>query len=283
MQIIKTITEMHAISDNIRISEKKIALVPTMGYLHSGHLSLVEKAKEYGDVVIVSLFVNPTQFAPNEDFAAYPRDFQRDSKLCEDAKVDYIFAPEPKSMYYSDYSTIVHVGLVSEKFEGKFRPTHFQGVASVVAKLFLAVKPHFAVFGQKDFQQTAVIKRMVRDLNFDVKIVISPTIREEDGLAKSSRNVYLSPELREKAVILYHTIEKAKEAIFAGEKRRKIINAIMHNSLRQVPEIKIDYASSANAENFDEPETFQKGDHIVLLLAVYLGKTRLIDNAIVTM
>lgn len=282
MKIIKSISEMQSISDRLRAEGKTIALAPTMGYLHEGHGSLFEKAKDYADIAIASIFVNPTQFAPNEDYDAYPRDLEKDSKLCEAKGIDYIFAPEALEMYYSDYSTYIAVGDVTEKFEGKFRPTHFQGVASVVAKLFLAVKPHYAIFGQKDYQQSLVIKRMNRDLNFGVKIIVAPIVRESDGLAKSSRNSYLSPDNREKATILCHSLNKAKEAIINGETSRKIINAIMINSLRQIGDIKIDYASSALAENLAEPETFKKGDAIVLLIAAYIGKTRLIDNILVT-
>lgn len=282
MQIVKTISEMQKISQSLRLQNKKIAVVPTMGYLHEGHLSLVKRANELADIVIVTLFVNPTQFAPNEDFQRYPRDFERDEKNAEAAGCHYLFYPSPDEMYPEGYATMLALGGVAGKLEGVFRTTHFDGVATIVAKLFNTTMPHVAVFGQKDYQQTLVIKQFTRDLNYNVSIVVAPTLRESDGLAKSSRNIYLNSEERAQATILFKSLDSAIEAIEAGEKRRKIINAIMHNNLRSVKSIKIDYASSANAYNLNEPETFIPGEQIVLLIAVYLGKTRLIDNAIVT-
>ncbi len=283
MKIIKNIKEMQATSEKIRTEGKKIVLVPTMGYLHNGHLSLIRQGKEHGDVAIMSLFVNPTQFAPNEDFEKYPRNFEKDCFSAEKSGCDILFAPEASEMYPSDYASFINIGGITKKFEGAFRPNHFKGVATVVAKLFNATKPHFAIFGQKDYQQSLVVKRLAEDLNFDLTIIVAPTVREADGLAMSSRNVYLSPEERSKATILFTAMEEAIEAIQAGERRRKVINAIMHNHLRKLPEIKIDYASAADASNFDEPEEFVQGQLIVLLLAVYLGKTRLIDNALVSL
>jgi pantoate--beta-alanine ligase len=274
---------MQATSEKIRTEGKKIVLVPTMGYLHNGHLSLIRQGKEHGDVAIMSLFVNPTQFAPNEDFEKYPRNFEKDCFSAEKSGCDILFAPEASEMYPSDYASFINIGGITKKFEGAFRPNHFKGVATVVAKLFNATKPHFAIFGQKDYQQSLVVKRLAEDLNFDLTIIVAPTVREADGLAMSSRNVYLSPEERSKATILFTAMEEAIEAIQAGERRRKVINAIMHNHLRKLPEIKIDYASAADASNFDEPEEFVQGQLIVLLLAVYLGKTRLIDNALVSL
>jgi len=283
LKIIKNIKEMQATSEKIRTEGKKIVLVPTMGYLHNGHLSLIRQGKEHGDVANMSLFVNPTQFAPNEDFEKYPRNFEKDCFSAEKSGCDILFAPEASEMYPSDYASFINIGGITKKFEGAFRPNHFKGVATVVAKLFNATKPHFAIFGQKDYQQSLVVKRLAEDLNFDLTIIVAPTVREADGLAMSSRNVYLSPEERSKATILFTAMEEAIEAIQAGERRRKVINAIMHNHLRKLPEIKIDYASAADASNFDEPEEFVQGQLIVLLLAVYLGKTRLIDNALVSL
>lgn len=282
MEVIKSISQMQQISDRIRANDKKIALVPTMGFLHEGHLSLIRKGKKEGDVLITSLFVNPTQFAPNEDFDEYPKDFERDFELSENAGSDYLFYPSVREMYPKGYDAVVHIGKITNKFEGEKRPTHFDGVSTVVTKLFLATKPHIAIFGQKDYQQSLLIKKLVKDLNFDIDIIISPIIRESDGLAMSSRNTYLSPENRKKAGILFIALEEAKHSIEKGETDRKTINAIMHKTLRQEKDIRIDYASAVNADDLSEPENFFPKEKIVLLLACYLGSTRLIDNAIVT-
>lgn len=282
MEIIKTIKDMQMLSRRLHEKGVVIGCVPTMGYLHEGHLNLVRKAKELSDFVVVTLFVNPKQFGPNEDFERYPRDFDRDCKLAEDAGCNVIFAPEIIEMYPIGFSTSISIHNVTEKFEGERRPGHFDGVALVVAKLFNAICPDIAVFGQKDYQQTLVIKQLVRDLNFNIKIVIAPTVRESDGLAMSSRNTYLTPELRAKANVLFNALEDAIKAIQEGCRERKVINAILHKRLRSIPEIKIDYACAALAENLDEPDVFLAGDHVVLLIACYLGTTRLIDNALVT-
>lgn len=278
MKIIKTVKEMQEFSLEQKKQGKMIGFIPTMGYLHEGHLSLIKKSKDMTDVTIASIYVNPTQFAPNEDFTKYPRDFERDKSLAEDAGCDAIFFPSDKEMYPDGYETMVLVDSITKKFEGEKRPGHFDGVATVVTKLFNAVMPDFAFFGQKDYQQTLVIKKLVRDLLFPVSIVIVPTFRQSDGLAMSSRNVYLSTYERTRANIIYKTLLTAKEAILNGEKRRKIINAIMINSLRSEPLVRIDYASAADAGDLSEPEEFQIGQQIVLLIAIYLGKTRLIDN-----
>ncbi|MCX6155883.1 MAG: pantoate--beta-alanine ligase [Candidatus Kapabacteria bacterium] len=281
MKIIATIAEMQKASADERALGKRIALVPTMGYLHDGHVSLIKKAKDHADIVIASIFVNPTQFGPNEDFERYPRDFTRDHSLLEGAGCDYIFYPGIKEMYAGANRTEIKIDYLTRNFEGTLRPGHFNGVALVVSKLFNATLPHLAIFGQKDYQQTLVIKQMVRDLNFGIELIISATYREADGLAMSSRNVYLSPSERLKANIIFNALEKAKKAILSGERQRKIINATMHSVLRSVPEIRIDYASSALADSLDEPDIFLAGDELVLLLAVYLGRTRLIDNTLV--
>lgn len=282
MIIYKSIKEMQKASRELSAKGLVIGCVPTMGFLHEGHLNLIRKAKESSDFVVTTLFVNPTQFGPNEDFERYPRNFERDCRLAEEAGCDAIFAPEVLDMYPIGFAASVSVGKVTEKFEGERRPGHFDGVALVVSKLFNAVMPHIAIFGQKDFQQTMVIKKMVKDLNYDIKIVIAPTVRESDGLAMSSRNTYLSPELRAKANVLFNALEEAIKAIDGGCRERKLINAILHKTLRTVPEIKIDYAVSALADNLDEPDEYLAGDLVVLLLACYLGKTRLIDNALIT-
>ncbi len=282
MEIVRTVKEMQLISNKLRAAGKSIACVPTMGYLHEGHISLITRANEIADISVATLFVNPTQFAPNEDFSRYPRDFDRDCSLCKDAGLNYLFAPSESEMYPSGYNTEISIKGISDKFEGVFRPIHINGVATVVAKLFNAVRPDMAVFGQKDYQQTLVVKQMVRDMLMGVSIVVAPTVREEDGLAKSSRNIYLNPEQRQIALTLYNALKDAISAIESGEKRRKVINGTMHNTIRTAGAFQIDYASSADATNLDEPEEFVSGQKIVLLIAAYLGKTRLIDNYLVT-
>lgn len=278
MKIIKSVKEMQQFSWEQKKQGKTIGFIPTMGYLHEGHLSLIRKSKEMTDTTITSIYVNPTQFAPNEDFSKYPRDFERDKSLAENAGCDAIFLPDDNEMYPDGYDTMVVVDSVTKKFEGEKRPGHFNGVATVVTKLFNAVMPNIAFFGQKDYQQTLVIKKLVMDLLFPISIVIVPTFRQSDGLAMSSRNVYLSTYERTRANIIYKTLLKAKESIQNGEKRRKIINAIMINTLRSEPLVRIDYASAADAENLSEPEEFKIGQQIVLMIAIYIGKTRLIDN-----
>ena len=283
MKIIKSIKEMQDLTKSLKKENKKIALVPTMGYFHSGHTSLMSYARDLADIVITSLFVNPTQFAPNEDFDKYPRDFERDSKIAEENKTNFLFYPSVNEMYPTGFKTMINMQGITDKFEGEKRPAHFNGVSTIVAKLFNACLPDIAIFGQKDYQQTAVIRKLVRDLNFPIRIVIAPTKREDDGLAMSSRNVYLSQDHRKQAPILYQAMEEARQAIENGERRRKVINAYLHKKLRTAQDIRIDYASSANAETFEEPETFSDGQHIVLLLACYLGKTRLIDNSLISL
>lgn len=273
---------MQSVAEEIRMQGKKIAVVPTMGYLHEGHASLMQKASQLADVTISTLFVNPTQFAPNEDFERYPRDFDRDSAIASDNGVSILFNPEVKEMYPDYFSTMIAMSGIVKKLEGVHRPSHFQGVATIVAKLFNTTKPHFAVFGQKDYQQTLVIKQLVRDMNFDVKIVIAPTVRESDGLAMSSRNVYLRDGERPDSLVICAALANAIKAIEDGERNRKVINAIMHQTLRTVQSVRIDYASSCDADTLDEPETFLPGEHVVLLIAAYVGRTRLIDNAILT-
>ncbi|MBE2188625.1 MAG: pantoate--beta-alanine ligase [Desulfobulbaceae bacterium] len=280
MEIIMTVAEMQRICDKIRLENKKICVVPTMGYLHEGHTSLMRIAKNLADIVITTLFVNPKQFAPNEDFEKYPRDIDRDSHLAETNGTDYLFIPDVREIYPIGYNTKVEVDGVTNKFEGISRPSHFSGVATVVAKLFNCTKPHFAVFGQKDYQQCLLIKRMTIDLNFDINIIIAPTIREHDGLAMSSRNSYLSLEHRAKAGIIFKAIEEAKRVISIGQTDRKIINSHMLKVLKEVYDIRIDYVASALSETLEEPEHFFPGDKIVLLIACYLGKTRLIDNSV---
>lgn len=282
MKIITTNKEMTDISKEIQRSGKSLAFVPTMGYLHEGHATLFDKAKDYSEITVASSFVNPTQFAPNEDYAQYPRNMENDIALAKQHKVDYLFVPDALEIYPIGFATSISLKNITERFEGKFRPSHFDGVALVVAKLFNIVRPDFAVFGQKDYQQSLVIKQMVKDLNFDIKIIVSPTVRENNGLAMSSRNSYLTDSEKEDAAILYKAMETAKTAILEGQRERKKINAIMHQTLRSIPSIKLDYASAALASDLTEPDLFYPNDIIVLLLAVYLGKTRLIDNSLIT-
>lgn len=274
---------MQKISLAAKYNGRKVVVVPTMGYLHAGHLSLIKKAGENGDLVVTTLFVNPTQFAPNEDFEAYPRDLERDSLMAEESGADILFYPAVDEMYPGGYNTNIRIKGISEKLEGEKRPTHFNGVATVVAKLFNATLPDIAVFGQKDYQQTLVVKQLVRDLNFPVQIIVSPTVREADGLAMSSRNTYLSPDLRSKAGIIFEALEAARMAVEDGERDRKIINAVMLKHLRSVAEIKVDYVCAVDASTLEEAPKFEPGQRIALLIAVYLGKTRLIDNALVTL
>lgn len=282
MRVISKPNEMQLIAESLRKEGKKIAVVPTMGYLHEGHTSLIRKGRELADIVITTLFVNPTQFGPNEDFEKYPRDFARDFQLAEEAGTDFLFNPVNEDMYNNGYNTLISIIGITDKFEGASRQGHFDGVATIVAKLFNITKPHYAIFGQKDYQQTLVIKQLVRDFFVDVSIVVAPTVRESDGLALSSRNVFLSTNERKIASILYKALDEANIAIQNGENRRKIINAVLHNAIRSVQEIVIDYACAADADTLDEPEIFLPGEHVILIIAVYTGKTRLIDNALVT-
>lgn len=273
---------MHAFSNEKKREGKKIGLVPTMGYLHEGHLSLVDKAKELSDVVVVSIFVNPTQFAPNEDFTKYPRDEQKDKNLLEEKGVDAVFMPEASEIYPSGYQSYVEVTEITKKQEGEFRPTHFKGVTTVVAILFNSVKPDVAIFGQKDAQQAAVINRMVKDLKFDIQIVISPIIREKDGLAKSSRNVYLSDKERKDALILSSSLRYADQMIAAGERDSGVIISEMEKQIKAVDSSVLDYIRIAEAESFNEVERLQPGGEYYILIACRIGKTRLIDNVLIS-
>jgi len=282
MVVVEKVKEMQKIIDSHRSEGKRIVCVPTMGYFHKGHLSLMELAREYGEIVVTTLFVNPTQFGPNEDFERYPRNFQRDFELAQSVGIDYLFAPTIEEMYPDNFYTKVIVGKFTDKFEGVKRPGHFDGVATVVTKLFNATKPDVAIFGQKDFQQALVIKQLVKELLFDIKIIVAPIIREADGLAMSSRNVYLSEEERKLAPRIFEALNLGIKAVQNGERRRKQINSIVLQHLRQFREFFIDYVAAVDSETLDEPEEFSPGQTVVILVAVYLGKTRLIDNVLVT-
>lgn len=258
---------------------KTIGFVPTMGYLHEGHLSLMRVAQKNSDVLVVSIFVNPIQFGPQEDFKKYPRNLRRDKKLLKDLECNYLFYPQMKDVYTQGYETCVEVGKPTKVLEGGFRPGHFKGVTTIVAKLFNIVQPDIAVFGQKDFQQAVVIQRMVKDLNFPVKIVVAPTIREKSGLALSSRNEYLSNEQKKQALALFQSLNLAKKLIKAGERDSKKIKDKMRKLILKQPEARIDYISINDSETLEFLKKI-KGD-IVISSAVKIGNTRLIDNIII--
>jgi pantoate--beta-alanine ligase len=253
-----------------------VGLVPTMGYLHEGHLSLVRRAKEECDKVVVSIFVNPTQFGPKEDLSKYPRDLDRDLGLLEALGVDLVWTPTVEEMYPPGYQTWVEVETISRPLEGAMRPGHFRGVTTVVAKLFTGVQPDRAYFGQKDAQQAAVIRQMRRDLNFPLEIVVCPIVREPDGLAMSSRNVYLDPEQRKAATVLYRSLSAAKNAYENGERDAGKLRQIMKDVLATEPLTQVQYVSCADYDTLEELETVKA--KTLLSMAVFLGKTRLIDN-----
>ncbi len=286
MRVVKTISAMQRLALQWRRSGARVSLVPTMGYLHAGHVSLVQRARKMAGPkghVVVSIYVNPTQFAPTEDLSRYPRDFQRDQKLCREAGADVIFYPTDEQMYpgqaEGDYSTYVVEEKLSRPMEGASRPTHFRGVTTVCAKLFQIVLPDVAIFGAKDFQQAALMKRMVRDLNFPMKIVVAPTVRELDGLAMSSRNRYLYAEQRPQATALWQAIQHARAAVkkskrpLDAEKLRRELHAL----IEQQPVARVDYIQFFDSRNFTSAPIVKRGTH--LALAVFVGKTRLIDNA----
>ena len=253
-----------------------VGLVPTMGYLHEGHLSLIRRAKAECDHVAVSIFVNPTQFGANEDLSKYPRDLERDLSLIEPLGVDLVWNPTPEIMYPTGYQTWVEVEAMTRPLEGAMRPTHFKGVTTVVAKLFNAIQPNKAYFGQKDAQQVAVIRQMVWDLNFPLEVVVCPTMREADGLAMSSRNKYLEGEDRKAAIVLFQALNAAKEAYQGGERDAEMLRSRMKNVLEDEPRAQIQYVSCADYNTLEELEIV-KGKAL-LSMAVLLGKTRLIDN-----
>ncbi len=255
-----------------------VGFVPTMGYLHEGHKSLIDKAVAENDRVVVSIFVNPIQFGPTEDLESYPRDLERDAKICEEAGANLIFHPEKEEMYMDDFSSFVEVDGVSKGLCGKSRPIHFRGVCTVVTKLFNIVKPDRAYFGQKDAQQLAVVKRMVRDLNMDIEVIGCPIIREEDGLAKSSRNTYLSQEERKAATILSKSLNIAKQALEDGERDVNKIKEIITNNIMSEKLAKIDYVDIVDALSIENVSEIKNS--VLVAIAVYIGKTRLIDNFI---
>jgi pantoate--beta-alanine ligase len=276
MQIIRTINEMQRYADELRRKGETLAFVPTMGFLHEGHATLMREGKKLADRVVVSIFVNPTQFGPNEDFEKYPRDFERDRAICEREGVAAIFTPEAAEMYPAGAQTWVDVTEVSQNHCGASRPGHFRGVATVVTKLFLAAKPHVALFGEKDYQQLAVIRQMVRDLNFDLKIVGVPTVREPDGLAMSSRNKYLSPDERQRALALSRGMRAAEAALHRGEKKVSVLKELVVSQLSEA-RAEIDYVNFVDADTLKALDVVE--NRAVILIAVRMGTTRLIDNA----
>lgn len=278
MKIIKTINELRELIAAARLKGKKIGLVPTMGYLHAGHLSLVRAAKAENQLVVVSIFVNPIQFGPNEDFARYPRDLERDSELVGSAGADLVFAPAVDEMYPQTTLTWVGVEKLGDWLCGKSRPVHFRGVTTVVSKLFNIVQPDNAYFGQKDAQQLAIIRRMVNDLNFPVRIVAGPIVRESDGLALSSRNLYLSDEERTQATVLYRALQEAKRMYLNGERYSAKIKQAVSAMIKECPTAKIDYVEICDPVNVQPLERI--GDSALLAMAVYFGTTRLIDNIV---
>ena len=271
---------MQAFSLKAKQRGKTIGLVPTMGYLHEGHLSLVEAAKKKGEITVVSIFVNPLQFSPSEDLARYPRNLARDKKLLKNFAVDVLFVPAASLLCPGDFKTFVELEALSKKLCGHSRPTHFRGVTTIVAKLFNLVLPDFAFFGEKDFQQQVIIKKMARDLNFPVQIISLPTIREFDGLAMSSRNQYLTPKERESAAILYRALILAKQEIEKGERDPRRLLLRLRSLIGTEPSIRIDYIAMVDPQSLEDKKKIEGS--VLIALAAYLGKARLIDNIIVS-
>lgn len=274
--LVKEIRELRSLIKAWKREGLSIGYVPTMGALHEGHESLIKRAVEENDKVVVSAFVNPTQFGPNEDYDSYPRDINRDMEICINAGAAIVFNPEPSEMYYDNKSTSVNVSNLTSVLCGAKRPGHFDGVCLVVSKFFNIVIPDKAYFGEKDAQQVAVIKRMVRDLNMDVEIVACPIIREEDGLAKSSRNTYLSDDERKAALVLSRSLRLAKEALNEGERNANAIKKIVKEEIDKESLAKIDYVEIVDSESLESVEKIEKS--ALIPIAVYIGKTRLIDN-----
>ncbi len=278
MEVIKAVKEMQRWSEAARLRGERIAFVPTMGYLHEGHLSLMREGRRRADRLVVSIFVNPTQFGPREDFNTYPRDFERDCVLMERVPVDVVFAPEPAEMYPQGFQTWVETTELTRGLCGAFRPGHFRGVTTVVAKLFNIVKPHLAFFGEKDYQQLRTVERMVSDLNFDVEIVAMPTVREPDGLAMSSRNAYLSSAERQAALALSRALNAAQRRFREGSFLAEELLAEARQVLAQEPTVRVEYLEVADARTL---EPISKLDRpAVIAIAAWVGRTRLIDNVV---
>lgn len=279
MKIITDIKAMQKKADELRAIGKKIGFVPTMGFLHEGHLNLIREAKKRCDTTIMSIYVNPTQFGPDEDLDDYPRDFDRDCSLAEKEGCDIIFHPDSKQIYPDNYLTYVEVEDITSVLCGASRPGHFKGVTTIVTKLFNIVKPHVAVFGQKDAQQAIVIKKMTRDLNLDIDIVVAPIVREKDGLAKSSRNTYLSGDEREQALVLNQSLKMAEKEIKSGERNAEKLKSAIVDLITRQPDAVIDYVEIVEADTL-APVTIITNE-VLIALAVKIGRTRLIDNIVV--
>jgi pantoate--beta-alanine ligase len=282
MITVATIREMQEMAERLRLQGKKIGVVPTMGYLHEGHQSLIRIIQNHVDTVVTTIFVNPTQFGPQEDFTSYPRNIERDTQLAESSGTDILFVPTTAEMYPQNYHTFVNVEHLTMVLEGKFRPTHFRGVTTIVAKLFNIVKPHVAVFGQKDAQQVAVLKQMVGDMNFDIEIMVAPIVREPDGLAMSSRNVYLSSSERSESTVLFRSFRLAEERITHGERKCSTIIAEMTKLIMTQPSAIPDYVSIADPTSLEELSMLPTHGNVLISLAARFGKTRLIDNTVVS-
>lgn len=276
-QVIRSVADMRSTVDGIRKAGETIALVPTMGYLHRGHLSLIETARDRGDRVVVSLFVNRIQFGPNEDFQRYPQDFEQDLAACGEAGVDYLFCPAEEEMYPPGYSTYIDEEKYSRDLCGKSRPHHFRGVLTVVGKLFNIVRPDVAVFGQKDAQQAAVVRKMVADLHFGVEILVNPTLREEDGLAMSSRNTYLTATQREDATVIYQALRKAKGMVESGTANTDRVEAEVTNILSSKRRLRVIYVEIVDPETMERRREIVPGRSL-LAVAVWVDEVRLIDN-----
>ncbi|ACD89687.1 MAG: pantoate--beta-alanine ligase [Chlorobium limicola] len=278
MQIITEPCQMQAVVEKLRLNRQLIGVVMTMGALHEGHLSLIKQARSLAGTVILTIFVNPKQFGPDEDFHRYPRPFELDASHAKAAGVDYLFAPSPEAIYPEGFQTTVQTGAVAEGLEGMKRPGHFNGVATVVTKLLLITKPHIALFGEKDAQQLAVINRLVRDLNLDVRIIGAPIVREENGLAVSSRNIYLSKEQRESATVLFRGILHAEKELAAGRTDLAGIAGEIERMIAGEPECRPDYVCFVHDNDFMTAETAEPAGEYRLLIAAYAGTVRLIDN-----
>lgn len=278
MRIVKTITQLRQILHKVRSKGQTIGFVPTMGYFHEGHLALMREAKKDNDICVVSIYVNPAQFAPKEDFKKYPRDLKRDSSMAKKENVDILFVPSDNTVYPQSYLTYIDVKKISHSLCGRFRPGHFRGVATVVVKLLNMVRPDVMYLGQKDAQQVVVLKAMVRDLNFPVDVKVVDTVREADGLAMSSRNKYLNPLQRRQAAVLYQALRKASQMVKAGERSTAKVKAMMKAMIRKNSSGKIQYVECVNADTLEKLKSFQ--GHILIALAVFFGDTRVIDNVL---
>jgi len=276
MQIVKHVSQMREIANGVERRSESVGLVPTMGALHDGHLSLVKRAREMTDCVVLSVFVNPLQFGPSEDLNAYPRDIHRDIELAQKEGVGYVFLPEVREMYPAGHSTYVRVEGLEDRLCGRNRPGHFRGVATVVTKLISIVCPDFAFFGEKDYQQLVIIKRLVRDLNLDVEIVGCPTLREADGLAMSSRNAYLDPEERVAARVLSRALNQVREVFEAGERRTERLRAILEQEVASEPLVRLDYGEIVDVETLEDVTEIES--EALCAVAAWVGKGRLIDN-----